>query len=99
MMQLEQEKISKQLKEALDQKKELQAIEISQVHTVISKGSLVKSNKGLIFIGPGLGKLLVGNETLIAVSPLSPLGQKLTGKKKGEEVELNGTKYFIEEII
>jgi len=83
----------------LEQKKELQAIEISQVHSVISKGSLVKSNKGLIFVGPGLGKLTVENETLIAVSLSSPLGQKLIGKKKGGEVDLNGTKYFIEEII
>jgi hypothetical protein len=99
MIQLEQEKIGKQLKEALAQKKELQAIDVSQAHTSIGKGSLVKTDKGLIFIGPGLGKVNADNEILIAVSSQSPLGQKLIGKKKNENIELNGIKYHIEEIF
>lgn len=99
MIQLEQEKVGKQLKDALAQQKELQAIDVSQIHTSIRKGSLVKTDKGLIFIGPGLGKMNADNETLIAVSSQSPLGQKLIGKKKDEDAELNGIKYHIEEIF
>jgi hypothetical protein len=99
MMQIEQEKIGRQLAEAMDQKKELEAIDITQSHQIIGKGSVIKTDKAILFLGPGLGKITIGNDIIIAVSSHSPLGKKLTGRRKNDLVELNGHKYFIEEVI
>lgn len=98
MMQLEQEKITKQLNEALDQRTELDKIDISTSSSVIKKGSLVKTDKGFIFLSIGLGKLNIENETVIAVSPLSPLGAIILGLKENDTAKLNSASYLIESI-
>src|SRR6185437_16534394 len=54
MMQLEQEKISKQLDELLAQKTILQKIDAALKSTQITKGSLVKTNKGYLFLSVAL---------------------------------------------
>lgn len=99
MMQLEQEKIGKQISEALTLKKELLEIDVNQSYHGINRGSLVKTDRGFLFVGPGLGKVSVNDETIITVSVQSPLGMKLIGKEKGDIVEMNGAKYFIEEVF
>lgn len=98
MMQLEQEKLSKQMNELLDQRSELEKIDISKTSTQIGKGTLIESDKGLLLLSIGLGKITVDNQTIVVVSPQSPLGQKLTGKKEKDVVEMNGVKYKIEKL-
>lgn len=99
MMQLEQEKIGKQINEAMALRKELLEIDMNKSNTGICKGSLVKTNKGFLFVGAGLGKVSVDGEMFITVSVQSPLGMKLLGKEKGDVVEMNGTKYHINEVF
>lgn len=99
MMQLEQEKLSHQLKELLEQKTELEKIDLSKSHTHIAKGSLVQSDKGFLFLSIGLGKINVDGKTIFAISPQSPLGMKLIGKKENEVVEMNGVRYAIQKIF
>lgn len=99
MMQLEQEKLSHQLKDLQEQKTELEKIDISKISTQIAKGTLIESNKGFLFLSIGLGKITVDNKTVFAISPQSPLGKKLMGKKENDVVEMNGVKYFIENIF
>jgi hypothetical protein len=98
MMQLEQEKLGKQLKEAQEQKEELEKIQIDQTPINVVRGSLVKTNHGYLFIGPGLGKIKVDGETVIVMSPQSPLGKKMIGLKENDSAEINATTYVIHEI-
>ena len=98
MMQIEQEKLGEQLKKLQDQKSELEKIDISKPSAQIAKGTLIQSDKGFLFLSIGLGKIAVDDKTVFAISPQSPLGVKLLGKKENDIVEMNGVKYKIEKL-
>jgi predicted aspartyl protease len=98
MMQLEQEKISKQLDETLVQKAILQKIDVDVKSAHIQNGSLIKTNHGYLFLSIALGKIKVDKMDAVVLSAASPLGVKLLGKEINSSVEINTTKYSIEEI-
>jgi len=98
ILQLEQEKLGRQVKEISDQKAGLEKTDFSQTTQQITKGTLIESNKGFLYFCIGLGKITVDNINVFAISPQSPLGQKLTGKKENDVVEMNGVKYAIEKL-
>ena len=98
MMQIEQEKISKQLNEALEQKSALEKIYANISSSQITKGSLITTNNGYLFVSVALGKILVDEKQVIVLSPQSPLGLKLMGLKVNDSAEINGIKYSIEKI-
>jgi len=98
MMHIEQEKLNHKLKEILEQKSILDKIDASKTHSKIALGSLVQANGMLLFISAALPKITVEDTTIIAVSPQSPLGNKLMGNQVGFEFEINTTKYVIQSI-
>ena len=49
--------------------------------------------------GLELGAVTVDGKTIIAVSPQSPLGNKLLGRQVGFVFEINGTPYAIESVV
>ena len=99
MIHLEQENTNKQLQEALEQKSVLETIDISIVAPCIVKGSLVKTNKGYLFISTGLGKVNVDGTIVFALSPQSPLGKLLMGQSVNNTATINNITYVIEEIL
>ncbi|MGL4597341.1 MAG: hypothetical protein ACRCYO_07435 [Bacteroidia bacterium] len=98
MMQLEQEKLSKQLSELRTQKNVLEQLREARVGERVGAGSLIKTDKGILYLSIALGRITIDGATVFALSPQSPLGEKLIGKKKGDLVEMNGAKYVIAEI-
>ncbi len=98
MMQLEREKISRQLLETLDQYAILQRLENHISSTKIGFGSLIKTNRGYIYLSIPMGKLLIDTETMMVISPKSPLGVKLIGLSQRNSAEINGTVYVVEEV-
>jgi transcription elongation GreA/GreB family factor len=98
MMQLEFEKGSNQLAEMELQLEALQKIDISIKHTLVGLGCYLKTDKALFFLSVGLGKLKVNEDTVIVLSPQSPLGHLFMGLKVGATVEFNGVRYTILEI-
>ena len=99
LIQMEQEKISRQLQNGIDQKKELEKINIDQNSERIIPGSLILTNQGYFFLSVGLGKITVNDTTVFVLSSGSPLGAKLTGLKKGDSIIMNGTNYIIMQIL
>ena len=99
MMQLEQEKISKQLDEVLAQKAILEKIDCTIKSTQIIKGSLIKTNKGYLFLSVALGKISIDGVDIIVLSPQSPLGLKLMGLSVNSITQINAVTYIIEEIL
>lgn len=97
-LQIEQENISRQLKEVLDQKAVLDQTDFSIESTAVIKGSLVKTSKGYLLVSIAAGKLQVAGITVFALSPLSPLGARLMGQKAGDTVKMNDIHYAIEAI-
>jgi hypothetical protein len=98
MMHIEQEKLNRKLREVLDQKNLLDKIDSATIATTIIVGSLVKANGIYLYLSVALPKISVEGINIIALSPQSPLGNKLMGNAIGFSFEINGTKYLIESI-
>ncbi len=95
MVQLEQEKIGNQLMELENMYNELQKLNGQISNQKIAKGTLIQTNEGYFYISVGLGKVLVENETVFALSPHSPLGMQFMGLENGAKTSFNGKKYSI----
>lgn len=98
MMHIEQEKLNHKLKEVLTQKAILDKIDSAIIAKTIIVGSLVKANVIYLYLSAALPKIAVDGINVIALSPQSPLGNKLMGNAMGFTFEINGTKYSIENI-
>jgi hypothetical protein len=99
MMHIEQEKLNAKLKEVLTQKAVLDKIDASIVAESIVLGSLVKANGIYLYLSLALPKISVDGINVIALSPQSPLGNKLMGNQVDFTFEINTTTYIIEEIL
>ncbi len=98
MLQAEQSRIAEHLYEVVDKKTFFAQMNIDESTDYIRSGSLVKTSKGYFFISVALPKISVDGISVIAISPQSPLGEKLMGCRVGESIEINNTVHHIEEI-
>jgi transcription elongation GreA/GreB family factor len=98
MLQIEQANKRTQLQEVLEHSAILERIKNVTNTTKIVQGSLVKTNKGYFYMSVALGKAVVDDVAVIAISPQSPLGAKLIGLCINETAEINGNIYLVEEI-
>jgi hypothetical protein len=98
MIHLDQENNSMQMLEAQKTHRILSQITIEK-HSNIKMGSLVKTDKALFYISAGLGKQKINDTKFFAVSPISPLAQKLMGLTENAIVNFNGVIYTILRIV
>lgn len=98
MAQLEQEKLSQQLANALELRSTLAQINPEAMHTTVQFGSLVQTSNGAFFISVGIGNIGKGGEILFCISAATPMGKILLGKKQGDSIEFNGNLIQIEQI-
>jgi len=98
MIHLDQENNSMQMLEAQKTFRILSQITIEK-HSSIKMGSLVKTDKALFYISVGLGKQKINDTEFFAVSPISPLAQKLIGLTENSIVNFNGLIYTILRIV
>ena len=66
--------------------------------SVVRPGSLVITNQGNYFISIAAGKLTVDNQSWFAISPASPLGAILVGKKEGDVVKMLAKEIVVERV-
>jgi transcription elongation GreA/GreB family factor len=64
----------------------------------IAVGALVKTSAGYFFIAVSAGPVQVENQTILAVSAASPIGQVLLGKQVKDTFLFQGKKQMIQEI-
>lgn len=98
MLQIEQANTRGQMKEAIVQKDALEKINPSIATKIVVHGSLIKTNRGYLFLSIALGKAVIEGVHIIALSPQSPLGIKLMGLQEGDTAAINGNNYLIESI-
>lgn len=99
MMHLEQEKLNAKLNEFMHQRAVLEKINPQSTSAKIALGSLIKSNELYLYISLALPKINIEGNTIIALSPQSPLGEKLMGMEKGNSFEIGSTVYMIEDYL
>jgi transcription elongation GreA/GreB family factor len=98
MLQIEQANKREQLEKAVAQKTVIEKINPTIVAHVVVIGSLVKTDKGYLFVSAALGKAVVERTTFTALSPQSPLGNQVIGLKAGDTAVFNNNEYYIETI-
>jgi transcription elongation GreA/GreB family factor len=98
MMQQVADQAQVQLNEANKLMVALSAIAYNTDHSNADTGSIVYTNHGQFYIAISAGTLSTGPQTFYAVSPASPIGVKLNGRKAGDEFDLNGRAYKIEKV-
>lgn len=99
MLQIEQANNRGLLQDALEQHAGLKNINPNNVSQKVTNGSLVKTNKGYFFMSIALGKIVVDEFTIFALSPQSPLGAKFMGMSIGHKTNVNGNEYLVEVIL
>jgi transcription elongation GreA/GreB family factor len=99
MMQQDTNRNLAQLTEASKLMVALNRVNIGSSSGKADSGSLVITNNGKFFLAISAGTLTVENQSFFAISPASPIGALLKGKKPGESFSLNGKAYLIEAVI
>ncbi len=99
MAQLETEKLTAQLSEALNIKQNLTQINPTNTNNTVVLGSVVYTNKGNFYIAASIGKVSIENEVFFAISPASPIGKLLLTKKEKEIFSLNGNEYTVLAVV
>ncbi|MES2775763.1 MAG: hypothetical protein V4722_16430 [Bacteroidota bacterium] len=98
MLQIEQANTGGQLQNALAQQSDLAKINPTQRVSVIVPGSLIKTSRGYLFLSAALGKAIIDELPVMALSPQSPLGKLLAGLRAGDATSINGITYLIEAV-
>ncbi len=99
MMHLEQEKLNGKLAEFLQQKALLDKIDPEAKPAKVALGSVVKANDMYLFVSAALPKISIDGTSVIALSPQSPLGNKIMGMSLGDAFEIGSTNYIISELL
>ena len=99
MMQVEIEKYENQLQKTLFLKNELSKINLAKKYGKVENGSLVITDNEKYFISIGIGKIMIENENIYAISLASPVGILLKDKQAGDRIQLNGKEIMIRDII
>lgn len=97
MMQQDIDRNKRLLIDAQENLRLLKAVEITDAD-VVKHGSLVNTNEGMFYISVSAGQLNAEGQVVFAISPASPIGKLLLGKKKGDSFSFNGKNYLIEAV-
>ncbi len=98
MLQIERENAGKQLKEVEKIIQILKRIDIDAATDITHLGSLVFTSREAYFISVSVGVINIDSKKFLAVSPLSPIGQILMGKKKGAQLSFNRIEFQITNV-
>lgn len=99
MVQLEQEKLGKQLLELERTKVVLQKVDIRKQGEKIRLGSLVKTSSAIYFIAISVGVFKLKSESIFCISANSPMARLLLGKEANDTYTFKGEQHRILEII
>lgn len=98
MAHLERDKAAQQFLEATKMKSFLSKVSQSASKEVAELGSVVVTTQGNFYLAISAGALQVSDFKVFALSPVSPLGQKLLLRKVDDEFTFNGKLFKILKI-
>lgn len=99
MLQLEREKAGHQLAEVEKLKEALSKIDVEKFSETIGIGSVIFTTKENYFIAISAGQLEVGSDKFFAISPNTPIGLLLMGKKPNAHIVFREQHFLIESVF
>ena len=89
MIQLEREKLGVQLAKTESNYRKILTLKNNHSSVIVGVGSLVTTNKANYYIAISIGECKLKDERCYCISPQSPIGRLLLGKKLGERIDFN----------
>lgn len=99
MMQQEIDRNERLLAEAHAVKSALEASRPEELKKQGSMEAIIITDRGVFFLGPGIGILDTALGRVFALSPSSPIGQLLVGCVPGSIIRYNNTAYTVNEVF
>lgn len=99
LLQLEQEKNTRQLYESIALKEKLVRIDPTLTSNVVMVGSVVSTSTGNFYIAIAAGKVEIDGTHYVTISPSSPIAIKLMGLKANQHLSFNGQSYEIQSVL
>jgi len=98
MLQLEMEKAGQQLEGVYMLKRVLAKMVIGDKPDVIKLGSLIITSQATYFLAISVGEIRIAGKTYYAISPSSPIGKLLLGKKEKDTFVFRGKSIRIDKV-
>lgn len=98
MAQIERDRHAQLYEQIRQERAVLERIDTDYVFQRIGLGTLVQTTAGFFFVAVSVGLVEIEEKKIIVVSPQSPLGALLMGKKKGDTFLFQQKKCIIESI-
>jgi len=98
MLQIDRENAGKQLHEIEKLQQLLPRIDVKATSNYARLGSLVYTDKATYFLSISIGDMVVSKTHYFCVALQSPIGQLLSGKKKGDHIVFNGKEHKITSV-
>lgn len=98
MIQLEREKLGRQLQEAEKTKTVFKRISKTKNTAKVGLGSLVQTNRATYFISISAGRLVREGTEIFCISAATPIGRMLLGKSPGDLIHFNGAQQKVLKI-
>lgn len=92
MGQEEMDRLNQTMNVAVRDMNILNQIDAEKPCDSVQLGAYIVTDKKVMYMATGIGRLEVGSENIFVVSPSSPIGQQLMGLKKGGELSFGGKK-------
>ena len=98
MLQIDRENAGKQLQEIEKIAQLIKKIDVKATSDYARLGSLVYTDRFTYFVSLSIGTVTLGKTDYLCVALNSPVGMLISGKRKGDEFNLNGTIYKIIDV-
>lgn len=98
MIQQDINRYQSQLAVAIKDLDILNKIDHIQTFDHIGLGSLIQTDLGIYFISISIGLIKIGQDNIFVISPISPIGSVLIGKKVGDIISFNNKEQKIVNI-
>lgn len=95
MMQIEINKLQMQLKDAQQMLLAFKTIDAGKKLELVELGACVETDRAIFYLAAAVGKVQHGGQSIMVVSPVSPIGRVMLGKRAGDAFEMQGTKYHV----
>ncbi len=99
MLQLEREKVGQQLAEVEILKEALSKIDVTKPSEIVGLGSVVMTSNANYYLAISAGQMTANSQSFFAISPNTPMGLLLMGKRIGDVVVFRDSKFVIENIF
>ena len=99
MLQLEREKAGNQLAEIQKIKEILSKVDVSKTLKVIGLGSVVYTTEANYFMAISVGELTIDGIKFYAISPKTPIGKLLIGKRVGDSSKFRDQELVIQNVF